>query len=100
MNQPLDWPTRGDSGKSRPHRIIDKTMRLQHPHDHFVREFFSEPAHAWEFLSAVLPAALADTLDWARLRGEPATLRMFLAALDSARSPDPNRLAGVLRLAD
>jgi len=75
-------------------------MRLQHPHDHFVREFFSEPAHAWEFLSAVLPAALADTLDWARLRGEPATLRMFLAALDSARSPDPNRLAGVLRLAD
>lgn len=25
---------------------------------------------------------------------------MFLAALDSARSPDPNRLAGVLRLAD
>lgn len=48
-------------------------MRLQHPHDHFVREFFSEPAHAREFLSAVLPAALAETLDWTRLRGEPAT---------------------------
>lgn len=48
-------------------------MRLQHPHDHFVREFFSEPAHAREFLSTVLPMALADTLDWARLRGEPAT---------------------------
>lgn len=48
-------------------------MRLQHPHDRFVREFFGEPAHAREFLSAVLPAALADGLDWTRLRGEPAT---------------------------
>lgn len=48
-------------------------MRLQHPHDHFVREFLSEPAHAREFLSAVLPAALANTLDWAQLRGDPAT---------------------------
>ncbi len=48
-------------------------MRLQQPHDHFVREFFSEPARAREFLSAVLPAELADTLDWAQLRGEPAT---------------------------
>ena len=45
-------------------------MRLQHPHDHFVREFFSEPARAREFLSAVLPAGLSETLDWAKLRGD------------------------------
>ena len=48
-------------------------MLLQHPHDHFVREFFSDLDHARAFLRTVTPAALADAWDWAGLRGEPAT---------------------------
>jgi len=48
-------------------------MLLQHPHDHFVREFLGDVHHAREFLSAVVPVELATRLDWAQLRGEPAT---------------------------
>ena len=48
-------------------------MLLQHPHDHFVREFLGDIRYAREFLSAVLPAELSARLDWTRLRGEPAT---------------------------
>jgi len=48
-------------------------MLLQHPHDHFVREFLGNTRYAREFLSAVLPAELSASLDWAGLHGEPAT---------------------------
>ena len=48
-------------------------MLLQHPHDHLVREFFSDLRYAREFLSAVLPAELAEALDWTQLRSEPTT---------------------------
>ena len=48
-------------------------MLLQHPHDHFVREFLSDVRHAREFLSAVMPAELSARFDWTQLRGEPAT---------------------------
>ena len=48
-------------------------MPVHHPHDHFVREFLSEPAHARAFLRAVLPAPLIEALDWSGLRSEAAT---------------------------
>lgn len=48
-------------------------MLLQHPHDHFVREFLSDVRYAREFLSAVMPVELSARLDWTQLRGEPAT---------------------------
>jgi predicted transposase YdaD len=48
-------------------------MLLQHPHDHFVREFLGDVRYAREFLSAVLPPELSERLDWAQLRSEPTT---------------------------
>jgi hypothetical protein len=38
-------------------------MLLQHPHDHFVREFLGETDYAREFLSEVLPPELSARLD-------------------------------------
>lgn len=48
-------------------------MPVHHPHDHFVREFLSEPAHARAFLRAVPSAPLIEALDWSGLRSEAAT---------------------------
>ena len=44
------------------------TRDLHQPHDRLFRKVFSEPAEAAGLLRAYVPAWLAGTLDWSRIR--------------------------------
>jgi hypothetical protein len=62
------------------------------PHDTLFKETFGVPEHARGELTAVLPPALVERLDWATLRAEPAS---FVSMGDEHRHADVLLSVGV-----